>query len=37
VLRDFLETTQPARIEDADWGAIIAKRSPRSRRMRKAA
>ena len=37
VLRDFLETTQPARIDDADWGAIIAKRSPRSRRMRKAA
>jgi pimeloyl-ACP methyl ester carboxylesterase len=37
VLRDFLETTQPARLEDADWGPLIAKRSPRSRRMRKAA
>jgi pimeloyl-ACP methyl ester carboxylesterase len=32
VLRDFLETTDPARIEDADWGSLIAHRSPRSRR-----
>jgi pimeloyl-ACP methyl ester carboxylesterase len=37
VLRDFLETTQPARIEDGDWGDLIAPRSPRSRRMRSAA
>jgi hypothetical protein len=37
VLRAFLETTEPAPIEDADWGAIVARRSPRSRRLRKAA
>jgi pimeloyl-ACP methyl ester carboxylesterase len=30
-LRDFLETTEPARIEDADWGALLAPRSPRDR------
>ncbi|HVS29346.1 MAG TPA: alpha/beta fold hydrolase [Solirubrobacteraceae bacterium] len=32
VLHDFLETTEPARIDDADWGGLIAPRSPRSRR-----
>ncbi|HEX8742702.1 MAG TPA: alpha/beta fold hydrolase [Thermoleophilaceae bacterium] len=32
VLLDFLETTEPAPIEDADWGGIIARRAPRSRR-----
>jgi pimeloyl-ACP methyl ester carboxylesterase len=32
VLRDFLETTRPARIDDADWGGVIAQRSPRGRR-----
>ncbi len=32
VLRDFLETTQPARIDDDSWGGLIADRSPRSRR-----
>jgi pimeloyl-ACP methyl ester carboxylesterase len=32
VLRDFLETTRPAPIEDADWGRLIAQRSPRKRR-----
>jgi pimeloyl-ACP methyl ester carboxylesterase len=32
VLRDFLETTEPAPIEDADWGAIIAHRAVRTRR-----
>jgi pimeloyl-ACP methyl ester carboxylesterase len=37
VLRDFLETTHPARIDDADWGDVIAHRSPRSRRRRDAA
>ncbi|HEY1594732.1 MAG TPA: alpha/beta hydrolase [Solirubrobacteraceae bacterium] len=31
VLLDFLETTEPARIEDADWGAIIEPRAPRAR------
>jgi pimeloyl-ACP methyl ester carboxylesterase len=29
VLRDFLETTAPARIDDSDWGELIAHRSPR--------
>jgi pimeloyl-ACP methyl ester carboxylesterase len=37
VLRDFLETSEPASIEDSDWGAIIARRSPRSRLRRAAA
>jgi pimeloyl-ACP methyl ester carboxylesterase len=37
VLRDFLETTQPAPIDDADWGGIVARRSPRSRLIRNAA
>jgi pimeloyl-ACP methyl ester carboxylesterase len=32
VLRAFLSTTEPARIEDASWGAIIAPHAPRSRR-----
>jgi pimeloyl-ACP methyl ester carboxylesterase len=36
VLRDFIETTRPAQIEDADWGGLIAQRSPRSRRTRNA-
>ena len=31
VLRDFLATTEPVRIDDADWGGIIARRAPRSR------
>ena len=29
-LRDFVETTEPGRIEDADWGALLTPRSPRS-------
>jgi pimeloyl-ACP methyl ester carboxylesterase len=37
VLRDFLETTQPARIEDADWSGLVARQSPRTWRMRRAA
>ena len=37
VLRDFLETTEPARIDDADWGEIVARRSPRTRLIRDAA
>jgi pimeloyl-ACP methyl ester carboxylesterase len=37
VLRDFLETTRPAPIDDADWGGLIAQRSPRSRRTSNAA
>jgi pimeloyl-ACP methyl ester carboxylesterase len=36
VLRDFLETTEPVHIDDADWGGIVARRSPRAR-LRKAA
>jgi pimeloyl-ACP methyl ester carboxylesterase len=28
VLRDFLETTQPAHIDDADWGGLVAPPSP---------
>jgi pimeloyl-ACP methyl ester carboxylesterase len=32
VLRDFLETTTPARLDDADWGRLIAQRASRSRR-----
>jgi pimeloyl-ACP methyl ester carboxylesterase len=37
VLRDFLETTQPAPVDDADWGSIVARRSPRSRLIQDAA
>ena len=37
VLRDFLETTAPAKIDDADWGELIAHRSPRTRRSPSAA
>ena len=33
LLRDFIHDTQPGRIEDADWGAVLAHRSPRSRRL----
>jgi pimeloyl-ACP methyl ester carboxylesterase len=36
VLRDFLETTTPAQIEDGDWGTLIAS-SAGSRRARRAA
>jgi pimeloyl-ACP methyl ester carboxylesterase len=32
LLRRFLHDTQPGRIDDADWGALLARRSPRSRR-----
>ncbi len=31
VLREFIEQTHPGRIEDADWGAVLARRSPRTR------
>jgi pimeloyl-ACP methyl ester carboxylesterase len=37
LLRDFLAETQPGRIDDADWGAVLARRSPRSRRLGDAA
>jgi pimeloyl-ACP methyl ester carboxylesterase len=32
VLRDFFETTAPARLDDAGWGRLIARRASRSRR-----
>ena len=32
VLRDFLETTEPAPIDDAEWGGIIARQAPPARR-----
>jgi pimeloyl-ACP methyl ester carboxylesterase len=37
LLREFMQTTQPGAIEDEDWGAILARRSPRSRRIGDAA
>ena len=37
LLLDFLRATEPGRIEDADWGAVVARRSPRSRRLDDAA
>jgi pimeloyl-ACP methyl ester carboxylesterase len=33
LLREFVATTEPGRIEDSDWGAVLARRSPRSRRL----
>ncbi len=33
LLLDFLGETQPGHIDDADWGAVVARRSPRSRRL----
>ena len=32
-LREFIDETPPGRIEDADWGAVLGGRSPRSRRL----
>jgi pimeloyl-ACP methyl ester carboxylesterase len=32
-LREFIDETRPGRIEDADWGAVLGGRSPRSRRL----
>jgi pimeloyl-ACP methyl ester carboxylesterase len=37
VLREFVNLTEPERIDDADWGAVLARRSPRSRRLGDAA
>jgi pimeloyl-ACP methyl ester carboxylesterase len=31
VLRDWLETTQPTRMQDADWGAIVGRRATHNR------
>jgi pimeloyl-ACP methyl ester carboxylesterase len=33
LLREFIAGTKPAAIEDGEWGAIISRRSPRSRRL----
>jgi pimeloyl-ACP methyl ester carboxylesterase len=32
LLREFVQDTQAGRIDDADWGAVLSRRSPRSRR-----
>jgi pimeloyl-ACP methyl ester carboxylesterase len=37
LLRDFIAETKPGVIADHDWGAILARRSPRSRRLGNAA
>jgi len=37
LLSEFIDETNPGRIEDADWGAVLARRSPRSRLRRSAA
>ena len=37
LLREFVAETEPGAIEDGDWGAILARRSPRSRRIGDAA
>jgi pimeloyl-ACP methyl ester carboxylesterase len=37
LLREFIQSTQPGLIEDADWGAVLARRSPRERRLGNAA
>jgi pimeloyl-ACP methyl ester carboxylesterase len=37
LLEGFLRETRPGHIEDADWGAVLARRSPRSRRIGNAA
>jgi pimeloyl-ACP methyl ester carboxylesterase len=37
VLRQFLRTTEPGLIEDADWGDVVSRRSPRSRAFGRAA
>jgi pimeloyl-ACP methyl ester carboxylesterase len=37
VLREFMRSTEPAWIEDADWGSLLSRRSPRPRRIGDAA
>jgi pimeloyl-ACP methyl ester carboxylesterase len=37
VLHDFIATTEPCRLDDADWSALISSRSVRSRHLRSAA
>ena len=36
-LLDFLGSTEPARLHDDDWGSLVARRSPRTRRLGRAA
>ncbi len=31
VLRDWLQTTTPARIEDSEWGSVVGRRAPHGR------
>jgi pimeloyl-ACP methyl ester carboxylesterase len=33
VLRDFLDETEPCEMDDAEWGALLVKRSTRERRL----
>jgi pimeloyl-ACP methyl ester carboxylesterase len=33
LLGEFMRDTRPGRIEDGDWGAVLSRRSPRSRRL----
>jgi pimeloyl-ACP methyl ester carboxylesterase len=37
VLQDFIATTEPCRLDDADWSELISSRSVRSRHLRSAA
>ncbi len=37
LLREFIQETAPGLLEDADWGQVLARRSPRSRLLRDAA
>jgi len=37
LLGEFIAATEPGLIEDADWGALLSRRSPRSRRLGDAA
>ena len=37
VLRDFMESTRPGRIDDADWGGLVAPHAQRSRVLRRVA
>jgi pimeloyl-ACP methyl ester carboxylesterase len=36
ILREFIAGTEPGLIEDGDWGPILSRRSPRSRRVGRA-
>src|SRR5436309_2312550 len=36
-LTDFIETTEPAQLSDADWASVVARRAPRRRRSMAAA